>query len=46
VLGPEVLRRKSGRAHEKDSFRQTKLVQIGTAYGQPKDGSAALPRNK
>jgi ParB family chromosome partitioning protein len=23
-----------------------KLVQISTAYGQPKDGSAALPRNK
>ena len=23
-----------------------KLVQISTAYGQPKDGSAAIPRNK
>jgi ParB family transcriptional regulator, chromosome partitioning protein len=34
-------------AHVKQTVAaKPKLVQISTAYGQPKDGSAAIPRNK
>jgi ParB family chromosome partitioning protein len=34
-------------AHVKQAVAaKPKLVQISTAYGQPKDGSAAIPRNK
>ena len=34
-------------AHVKQTVAaKPKLVQISTAYGQPKDGSAAVPRNK
>ncbi len=34
-------------AHMKQAVAaKPKLVQISTAYGQPKDGSAAIPRNK
>ncbi len=34
-------------AHVKQAIAaKPKLVQISTAYGQPKDGSAAIPRNK
>lgn len=31
---------------QKTIAAKPKLVQISTAYGQPKDGSAAIPRNK